>query len=55
MLFFLFICYSLGIGIIYLVFFSGLGGINKKQAWRFLSKRRRADDFDYNLATDSEA
>jgi hypothetical protein len=37
------------------VFFSGLGGRKKKLAWRFLSKRRRADDSDYNPAIDSEA
>jgi hypothetical protein len=55
MLFFFLFCYSLVIGIIYIVFFSGLGGIKKKLARRFLSKRRRADDSDYNPATDSEA
>jgi hypothetical protein len=37
------------------MFFSRLGGIKKKLAGLFLSKRRRADDSDYNPATDSEA
>ena len=55
MLFFFLFCYSLVIGIIYIVFFSGLGGLKKKLAGRFLSKRRRADDSDYNPATDYEA
>jgi hypothetical protein len=34
---------------------SGLGGLKKKLAGRFKSKRCRADDADYNPATDSEA
>ena len=35
---------------------SGLGGLKKKKlVGRFKSKRRRADDADYNPATDSEA
>jgi hypothetical protein len=34
------------------IYCSGLGGLKKKLAGRFESKRRRADD---NLATDSEA
>jgi hypothetical protein len=34
---------------------SGLGSLKKKLAGRFGSKRRRADDVDYNPATDSEA
>jgi hypothetical protein len=43
---------SLGLFIFYI--FSGFGGL-KKLVGRFLSKRRRADDSDYNRATDSEA
>jgi hypothetical protein len=35
--------------------FSGLGGLKKKLAGQFLSKRRRADSSDYNPAIDSEA
>jgi hypothetical protein len=35
--------------------FSGFSGLKKKLAGRFMSKRRRADDSDYNPATDSEA
>jgi hypothetical protein len=42
----------LGLFIFYI--FSGFGGL-KKLVGRFLSKRRRADDSDYNRATDSEA
>jgi hypothetical protein len=30
--------------------FSGFGGMKKKLAGRFVSKRRRADDSDYNPA-----
>jgi hypothetical protein len=37
------------------IYCSGLGGLKKKLAGRFKSKRHRADDADYNLATDSEA
>jgi hypothetical protein len=37
------------------LFFSGFGGLKKKLAGRFLSKRHHADDSDYNPATDSEA
>jgi hypothetical protein len=43
------------LGLFILCFFSGLSNIKKKLAGRFLSKRRRADDLDYNPATDSEA
>jgi hypothetical protein len=39
----------------FLFYFSGFYGLKKKLAGRFLSKHRRADDSDYNLATDSEA
>jgi hypothetical protein len=39
----------------FIFYFSGFGGQKKKLAGRFLSKRRRADDSDYNPATDSEA
>jgi hypothetical protein len=35
--------------------FSGFGGLKKKLAGWFISKRRRADDSNYNPATDSEA
>ena len=35
--------------------FSGFGGLKKKLAGQFLSRRLRADDSDYNPATDSEA
>jgi hypothetical protein len=42
------------IGILYILF-QWFGGLKKKFAGRFLSKHRRADDIDYNLATDSEA
>jgi hypothetical protein len=34
---------------------SGLGGLRKKLAGRFKSKRPRGDDADYTLTTDSEA
>jgi hypothetical protein len=37
------------------IYCSGLGGLKKKLAGRFKSKRPRADDADYNPATDSEA
>jgi hypothetical protein len=37
------------------IYCSGLGGIKKKLVGRFKSKRRRADDADYNPGTDSEA
>ena len=40
---------------VFIFYFSGFGGLKKKLVGRFLSKRRRADDFDYNPATDSEA
>ena len=36
-------------------FFSGFGGLKKKLAVRFMSKLCRADDSDYNPATNSEA
>jgi hypothetical protein len=51
----IFSCYYLIIGILYILIFSGFGGLKKKLAGRFLSKRRHADDSDYNPATDSEA
>jgi hypothetical protein len=35
--------------------FSGFGGLKKKLAGRLMSKCRRADDLEYNPATDSEA
>jgi hypothetical protein len=35
--------------------FSGFGGLKKKLAGRFLSKRRRADDSEYNPTIDYEA
>jgi hypothetical protein len=47
--------YYLIIGILYIMFFSVFGGLKKKLAGRFLSKRRRVDDSGYNPATDSEA
>jgi hypothetical protein len=37
------------------IYCSGLGGLKKKLAGRFRSKRHRIDDADYNPATDSEA
>jgi hypothetical protein len=37
------------------IYCSGMGGLRKKLAGRFKSKRPRADDADYNLATDSKA
>jgi hypothetical protein len=37
------------------IYRSGLGGLQKKLAGRFKSKRPRADDADYNPTTDSEA
>jgi hypothetical protein len=37
------------------IYCSGLGGLRKKLAGRFKSKRPRADDADYNPTTDSEA
>ena len=37
------------------IYCSGLGSLKKKLAGRFKSKRHRADDADYNPATDSEA
>jgi hypothetical protein len=37
------------------IYCSGLGGLWKKLAGRFKSKRPHADDADYNPATDSEA
>jgi hypothetical protein len=37
------------------IYCSGLGGLKKKLASRFKSKRHRTDDADYNPATDSEA
>jgi hypothetical protein len=40
---------------IFLIYCSGLGGLRKKLADRFKSKRPRADDADYNPTTDIEA
>jgi hypothetical protein len=37
------------------IYCSGLGGLRKKLAGRFKSKRTRADDADYNPTTDLEA
>jgi hypothetical protein len=37
------------------IYCSGLGGLRKKLAGRFKSKRPRVDDADYNPTTDSEA
>jgi hypothetical protein len=37
------------------IYCSGLGGLKKKLAGRFQSKRRRVDAADYNPATDSKA
>jgi hypothetical protein len=37
------------------IYCSGLGGLRKKLAGRFKSKRPRADDANYNPTTDSEA
>jgi hypothetical protein len=37
------------------IYCSGLGGLRKKLAGRFKSKRPHADDADYNPTTDSEA
>jgi hypothetical protein len=37
------------------IYCSGLGGLRKKLAGRFKSKRPRADDADYTPTTDSEA
>jgi len=37
------------------IYCSGLGGLRKKLADRFKSKRPRADDADYTPTTDSEA
>ena len=37
------------------IYCSGLGGLKKKLAGHFKSKHHRADDADYNPATDSEA
>jgi hypothetical protein len=39
----------------FIYYYSGFGGLKKKLVGRFLSKRRRADDTNYNPATDSEA
>jgi hypothetical protein len=36
------------------IYYSGLGGLRKKLAGRFKSKRPRADDADYTPTTDSE-
>jgi hypothetical protein len=36
------------------IYCSGLGGLRKKLAGRFKSKRPRADDADYTPTTDSE-
>jgi hypothetical protein len=43
------------VGILLYVINSGIGGLKKKLAGRFLSKRCHADDMDYNPAIDSEA
>jgi hypothetical protein len=40
---------------LFLIYCSGLGGLRKKLAGRFKSKRPHADDADYNPTTDSEA
>jgi hypothetical protein len=37
------------------IYCSGLGGLRKKIAGRFKSKRAHGDDADYNPTTDSEA
>jgi hypothetical protein len=37
------------------IYCSGFGGLRKKLAGRFKSKRPRADDADYTPTTDSEA
>jgi hypothetical protein len=37
------------------IYCSGLGGLRKKLAGRFKSKRPRGDDADYTPTTDSEA
>jgi hypothetical protein len=37
------------------IYCNGLGGLKKKLAGRFKSKRHRVDDANYNPATDSEA
>ena len=39
----------------FIFYYSSIGGLEKKLAGHFLSKRRRANDTDYNLATDPEA
>jgi hypothetical protein len=39
----------------FLFYFNGFGGLKKKLAGWFFSKRRRADDSDYNPATNFEA
>jgi hypothetical protein len=39
----------------FICYYSGIGGLKKKLLGCFLSKRCRANDTDYNLATDSEA
>jgi hypothetical protein len=39
----------------FICYYSGIGGLKKKLAGHFLSKRQRAYDTDYNPATDSEA
>jgi hypothetical protein len=39
----------------FIFYFSGFSGLMKKLAGQFVSKRRRADDSDYNPATNSEA
>jgi hypothetical protein len=39
----------------FILFYCGFVGLKKKLAGHFLSKRCRADDIDYNPATDSEA
>jgi hypothetical protein len=39
----------------FIYYYGGFGGLKKKLAGHFLSKCRRADDTDYNPATDSEA
>jgi hypothetical protein len=39
----------------FICYYIGIGGLKKKLEGSFLSKHRRADDTDYNPATDNEA
>ena len=45
----------MSIGHSFICYCTVIDGPKKKLAWRFLSKRHRADDTDYSLGTDSEA